>query len=194
MYPIKRPRAAAVIAFVALFAVLGGTGYAAAQITSKDIKNGTIRTADLSSSAKRALKGNRGPQGPAGPQGARGIQGPAGPPGSAAAMNLQVVEAVLTVQPGDVDGPQAFCPAGKVVAGTGFASSITHVGFSLVFGGVSAGAGFINDTSIPVETRVQAICAPGSQAAAAARTAALPSRSTLRRQFDRALAELEATR
>jgi hypothetical protein len=113
---------ASIVAFMALFAVLGGSAYAAKKITGKDIRNGSIGLADLSSSAKRALKGNRG------------AQGPAGLAGTAAVLNAQVVEAVMTIQPGDVNGPQAFCPAGKVVVGTGFRSSITHPGFTLVLG------------------------------------------------------------
>jgi Collagen triple helix repeat (20 copies) len=50
-------------------------------ITSKNIKNGTIQTVDLSAKAKRALKGNRGPRGAAGPVGATGAQGAPGPQG-----------------------------------------------------------------------------------------------------------------
>jgi hypothetical protein len=47
-------------------------------VTSKNIKNGTIQTADISAKAKRALKGNRGPRGV---QGAFGLQGPKGDKG-----------------------------------------------------------------------------------------------------------------
>lgn len=44
---IPRPSVALVVAFVALFAALGGTGYAALKITGKDIVNGTVTGADV---------------------------------------------------------------------------------------------------------------------------------------------------
>jgi hypothetical protein len=47
-------------------------------VTSKNIKNGTIQTADISAKAKRALKGNRGQRGF---QGAPGLVGQTGPKG-----------------------------------------------------------------------------------------------------------------
>jgi Collagen triple helix repeat (20 copies) len=67
-------------------AVIASTTATAATIviTSKNIKNGTIQTVDISAKAKRALKGNRGPRGlagPQGPQGPTGVAGRAGPAG-----------------------------------------------------------------------------------------------------------------
>jgi hypothetical protein len=44
---IPRPSVALVVAFVALFAALGGTGYAALKITGKEIANGTVTGADV---------------------------------------------------------------------------------------------------------------------------------------------------
>jgi hypothetical protein len=69
-------------------AVIASTTATAATIviTSKNIKNGTIQTVDISAKAKRALKGNRGPRGfggPQGPQGPTGVPGPAGRAGPA---------------------------------------------------------------------------------------------------------------
>ena len=95
---------------LALFVALGGTSYAAVQITGKNIKNGSLTEADIragsltSGSVKNGslmpadfapnmtalLQGARGPQGdkgapgdrgPAGSQGAGGAQGPQGPKG-----------------------------------------------------------------------------------------------------------------
>jgi hypothetical protein len=69
----------------AVVAVASGTA-ATIVVTSKNIKDGTIQTADISVKAKRALKGNRGPrglQGPSGPAGLQGQSGPAGPAGPA---------------------------------------------------------------------------------------------------------------
>jgi hypothetical protein len=51
--------------------VAAASGTAATMIvTSKNIKNGTIQTVDISAKAKRALKGNRGFQGAPGAAGA----------------------------------------------------------------------------------------------------------------------------
>lgn len=173
-------------ACIASFALVGGTATAAKLITSKDIKNGTIKAADLSSGAKRALKGKAGPRGatgPSGPQGAHGAQGPAGRNG---VPSTRVVEASMTIAPGDVSGPQAFCPAGMVVVGTGYFVGIGHPGFVQAFGGTSVGLGVINDTSIPLDVDVQAICAPGSTSAGLARAASRAGDA-----FGRRLAQLE---
>jgi hypothetical protein len=79
------------VAYLALFAALGGSAYAAVTVTGKNIKNGTITgkdvknrslgTGKLSATALSSLTGQRGPEGPQGPQGQRGPQGPAGPIG-----------------------------------------------------------------------------------------------------------------
>jgi hypothetical protein len=65
-------------------AVIASTTATAATImvTSKNIKNGTIQTVDISAKAKQALKGNRGPQGPSGVPGPNGLAGVAGPQGA----------------------------------------------------------------------------------------------------------------
>jgi hypothetical protein len=74
----------------ALAVIAGGAGFAAGQIDSSDVKNESLRGADikngtlsgkeLTKSLKRNLRGKEGPQGPPGPQ---GDVGPAGPPGTA---------------------------------------------------------------------------------------------------------------
>lgn len=89
---LKKLRPTTLIASVALLLALGGSAYAAATITGKDIKansitspkikNGTLKTKDLSSSTVNALKGQTGPAGPAGPKGDTGAAGPAGPAGA----------------------------------------------------------------------------------------------------------------
>jgi Collagen triple helix repeat (20 copies) len=78
------------VAYLALFAALGGSAYAAVTVTGKNIKDGTVTGRDvksrslgtnkLSASALGSLNGERGP---AGPQGEKGDQGPAGPTGPA---------------------------------------------------------------------------------------------------------------
>jgi hypothetical protein len=82
------------VAYLALFAALGGSAYAAVTVTGKNIKDGTITGRDvknrslgtkkLSAKAVSSLTGQRGPAGPqgaAGPKGDKGEQGPAGPTG-----------------------------------------------------------------------------------------------------------------
>jgi len=93
---------------VALALVIGlaGSATAASLITSADIKNGTIKTADLSASAKRALKGKAGARGPAGPQGAPGTAGTPGPAGPTG------VAEIVTAQGSGVGSAFAACPAG----------------------------------------------------------------------------------
>ena len=93
---------------VALALVIGlaGSATAASLITSADIKNGTIKTADLSASAKRALKGKAGARGPAGPQGAPGTAGTPGPAGPTG------VAEIVTAQGSGVGTAFAACPAG----------------------------------------------------------------------------------
>jgi hypothetical protein len=77
-----------VVAYLALFAALGGSAYAAVTVTGKNIKDGTITgrdvknrslgTSKLNPSAVSSLKGERGPEGPQGPQGVKGDPGEAG--------------------------------------------------------------------------------------------------------------------
>jgi Collagen triple helix repeat (20 copies) len=79
------------VAYLALFAALGGSAYAAVTVTGQNIKDGTVTgkdvknrslgTSKLSATALGSLTGERGPAGPEGPQGQRGPQGPAGPIG-----------------------------------------------------------------------------------------------------------------
>jgi hypothetical protein len=90
-----RPSPALVLAFVALFVALGGTGYAALQLPknsvgSKQIRKGAVKTSEIANNAVTGRKvrprsltaadfrvgslprGERGPAGPAGPTGPAG--------------------------------------------------------------------------------------------------------------------------
>jgi hypothetical protein len=80
----RRPRFSNVIALIALFAVLGGSAYAGSKaingkkikkgtVTSKALKDKTIKTADISDAAVEDLQGQQGPQGPQGEQGPAGV-------------------------------------------------------------------------------------------------------------------------
>ena len=80
-----------------VFCMTGGAYAADALVTSKDIKDGTIKSRDLSSAVKGKLgktgkKGNSGPagpQGPAGPAGAAGAKGDKGDKGDTGVANLE---------------------------------------------------------------------------------------------------------
>jgi len=69
----RLPTPAMVVACVALFVAMGGTGYAATQLTTGQ--------SEATASKKGKSKGKRGPRGPQGPAGPTGPQGPAGPTG-----------------------------------------------------------------------------------------------------------------
>jgi hypothetical protein len=134
----------ALIAAVVSAVVAAASGTAATiVVTSKNIKDGTIQTVDISGKAKRALKGNRGPrgvsgavgpagtQGPAGPQGLAGPQGPPGPQGDKGDQGPEGPEGPSGVSVAydrdptfpqvafvpDTSGPMAriYLPAGKFV-------------------------------------------------------------------------------
>ena len=96
-----------VIATLALFIALGGTGYAAASLTGRDIRDGTISTKDvknrslLKADFKRGqlpagAKGDTGPQGPKGDTGAPGTPGQNGADGTAKGYARVTSAAVLT--------------------------------------------------------------------------------------------------
>jgi Collagen triple helix repeat (20 copies) len=99
----RRPSGSMVVAFIALVAVMTGTGYAATTlpsnsiggeqikngaVTSKKVKNGSLLRADFKAGqvpagpqGPQVARGPEGPRGPQGPQGAQGLQGPQGPQG-----------------------------------------------------------------------------------------------------------------
>jgi hypothetical protein len=80
-----------VMATVAVFVALGGTGYAATQLTGRDIRDGTISTKDVKNRSllKKDFKpgqlprGKTGATGATGAQGIQGLQGPKGDTGPA---------------------------------------------------------------------------------------------------------------
>lgn len=94
-----RPSPALVLASVALFVALGGTGYAALQLPAnsvgtKQLKRGAVKNSDIARNAvtgskvrPRSLTASdfRANSLPRGPQGPRGPEGPAGPRGTARA-------------------------------------------------------------------------------------------------------------
>jgi hypothetical protein len=88
----RRPSGAMMVGLIALVMAMSGSAVAASLITSKQIKDGTIQTRDLSKKAIRALAksttatpGPQGPVGPAGPAGSAGPKGDAGATGGTGA-------------------------------------------------------------------------------------------------------------
>ena len=115
----------AVIAAVVAAVVAAASGTAATiVVTSKNIKNGTIQTVDISAKAKRALKGNRASAR------LRGAPGVDGAPGLAGIARLIYVDGpvdnqcslLLTCPPEEspVGFSVATCPADSYVVGGGF--------------------------------------------------------------------------
>src|SRR4051812_28934690 len=131
-----------VTATLALFIALGGSSYAAlrlprnsvgsAQIRagavhSSEVKNGSLRAADLSSTARRALRGANGPIGP---------QGPAGTP--AARFFAAVNAAGSLVRGNATSGGHASDGPGSYVIG--FSQSTSSCAYGATLGGTNSSA------------------------------------------------------
>ena len=115
------------IACVALFCALGGSGYAAVRIAHE----GGAAAARKTARGRRGKRGPRGPQGPQGPQGEqgpkgdRGEKGERGPKGDTGTPGADVVAEVLeyvngaTVPANTNQTVQVSCPAGGTATGGG---------------------------------------------------------------------------
>lgn len=141
MDTFKRQWIGIALGMLALFVALNGpavasdTAKAAGKlITSKQIKDGTIQTKDMSAAARSALQGQQGPAGdtgPAGPAGATGATGPQGVPGPAGSIQDAPAGGDLAgsypnpeIGPDKVGIPEiAVIPAVRI---TGSAASIPH--------------------------------------------------------------------
>ena len=112
-----------IAACIALTTVAGA--YAAAKITGRQIKDGTITGKDVKnrSLSPTDFRGSvRGPRGLTGAQGAQGAPGPQGPAGPSSVGQLTVVKsAQVPYGPSDVVmSAIAFCPSGqRAVSGGG---------------------------------------------------------------------------
>lgn len=69
---VRSPSHSTVVAYLALFLALGGTSYAALEISGRNVKDRSLGVRDLSLNARKALLGRRGPAGPIGPAGRAG--------------------------------------------------------------------------------------------------------------------------
>ena len=113
-------RVVTLIAIVAVLAMASGAAAARVLITSKDIKNGTIRPVDLSAAAKKTMRGKqgiRGARGARGPTGIRGFQGTPGPPGFTDVLPNDNLGSISANASGTVS---AVCIGGYKAVGGGF--------------------------------------------------------------------------
>jgi hypothetical protein len=128
-----------VIALIALFVSMGGVGYAATTIGTKQIKNGAVTAQKLRNGAVTTKKikngavgssqigdgsllakdfkagqlpaGPQGPRGSAGPQGPQGNAGPQGPQGDAGPQTLSAVfHATAATGPSDIGLSPTYTP------------------------------------------------------------------------------------
>jgi hypothetical protein len=126
-------------------AVVAATSSTAATIvvTSKNIKNGTIQTVDMSGNAKRALRGQRGP---------RGFSGPPGATGATGAQGIQrlrfVIGPEVSIPPGGLSRSDALCPAGETAVTGGF-SLISGSGAAHLFQEIGVGTAWVAQAANP---------------------------------------------
>jgi hypothetical protein len=148
----------AIIAGVVAMLVSSASATAAFVVTSKNIKNGTIQTIDLSAKARKALKGKAGPAGARGPAGPQGPEGPRGFVGA-----TTVVSATFPVPVNTAGSPQTVsCPAGTgVISGGVISEAQGDTWIDAPSGnGWSGAANNVGGTS-PGELTVYALCAQG---------------------------------
>ncbi|HYI35366.1 MAG TPA: hypothetical protein VEX39_02075 [Thermoleophilaceae bacterium] len=127
---LGRPSPAMVVASIALFVALGGTGYAAAtgSIDSREIKNSSIQGGDVKDKSlttkdfKGSVKGPAGGDGAKGAAGAPGLPGATGPIGGKGAKGDEGDK-------GD-DGDTGPAGATNVVAREGTQFSVARNGFA----------------------------------------------------------------
>ena len=108
------------LAIVAVLSMASGAAATRVLITSRDIKNGTIRPIDLSPAAKRTMRGKQGIQGirgKRGPIGPRGLQGNQGIPGFTDVLPNDNLGAISPDSSGTVS---AVCSSGYKAVGGGF--------------------------------------------------------------------------
>ena len=145
------PSGSMAVALTALLVAMSGSAVAASLITSKQIKDGTIQTKDLSKKARGALNGARGPAGLAGPQGPKGDAGAAGAAGKDGAPGKDGLISSATVQrktfatlaDGASGTATVTCPAGQKAIGGGVRSDGYGIGL------VEASRPSVGDYGIP---------------------------------------------
>jgi hypothetical protein len=153
----------AIIAGVVAMLVSSASATAAFVVTSKNIKNGTIQTVDLSAKARKALKGKAGARGPTGARGPAGQQGPAG---FVAATKL--VSATFPVAVNDTGTVRTVaCPPGTGVISGGVVSEAQwDTWVDAPSGNGWSGAANNYGGTDPGQVTVFALCAQGAPAPA----------------------------
>jgi hypothetical protein len=119
-------RYANIMSTLAVFVALGGSSYAAINVTGKqikdntvtgrDVRNGSVGSKDVRDSSLLSRDFKPG-QLPAGPQGPAGAQGPPGAPGIS---GLTVVSGETAFNSSSSKTATATCPIGKQVIGAGY--------------------------------------------------------------------------
>jgi hypothetical protein len=140
-------------AYIALFAALGGSAYAATTITGRNIKDGTITARDIkkgsldttrlspnvlgSVSGKRGPAGPQGDRGPAGPRGAKGATGPKGVdgvnglPGPPGISGWGYYTQKFYIAHNSAVRAAVYCPGGQHALGGGAANETFAQGTSI---------------------------------------------------------------
>jgi hypothetical protein len=151
-------KSALIAAVVAAVVAAASSTAATIVVTSKNIKNGTIQTVDISAKAKRALRGNRGPRGFPGLAGPEGSPGPAGPQGPPGVQSITGVANSTTVAPGSFGTVTATCPGGQAPVSGGF----LFAGITTASNRVSPGwlVNGVNDLATPQQLTAFAYCSP----------------------------------
>ena len=173
----RRPSAALVIAVLALFVALGGTGYAAVRLAANSvgtaqIRNGAVTRPKLNALLLSSLAGRTGPQGPAGaqgqtgPAGSTGAAGPTGPAGPQGATGPQGNPGT----PGTSTGSTQWVPFISTPNGT--LTTIGSFGPETVKGDCSASGGtttltiYFNGPSITIDGNTLRYSGPRGQVGA----------------------------
>ena len=156
----------AIIAGVVALLVSSASATAAFVVTSKNIKNGTIQTVDLSAKARKALKGNAGPAGARGPAGAQGPRGFVGA--------TRIVSATFPVPSNTAGSPQTVsCPAGTgIISGGVISEAQGDTWVDAPSGNGWSGAANNVAGISPGEVTVYALCAEGVAAPSTASASA----------------------
>ena len=97
-----RPTPSMIVSVIAVIIALSASAFAATQITSRQIKDGSIQLKDLSRKAKQRLRtpGPRGPKGDKGDKGDKGNKGDQGDrgPAGASAFNTATIPSGVTIR------------------------------------------------------------------------------------------------
>jgi len=139
-----------VVALVALTVAMGGTAYAAVIITGANVKDGSLRsgdiadgfngvqsrdvkdaslgTIDLSAAARSALKGNAGPAGATGASGAAGPTGAAGTAGATGAAGVPGANGAPATKLWAVVTGDIAAPGGSISRSSGTSGTFFHSG------------------------------------------------------------------